>query len=651
MICPPGYRTCIALLLLALAAACGGGGVSGGGQVADAGAQDAGLPDAAPDASADDADAPAAACEAGAARCAGDLEVERCVVDVSGEARLTTERCGSGERCDPEAPACREVICVPAAQAGCAGPSSVKVCNATGTGTFEAPCPRDAPCTGGVCEGAICAIGQTRCEDPETVVTCTDGTAYGDPQPCGVGQACDEGACRDLCTINAKVASYIGCEYWSLDLDNYDDASGQPHAIVVSNPNPELTASITVTRGYETPVEGIDPATLEVPPLGQAIYAISPGADVSTPGVSDRAFRVKSNIPITAHQFNPLNNVDVYSNDGTLLLPTNALGTRYWVMSWEQRPDPPLRGFFTVVNTSGQENAVTVRASAPTAPGPDTPRMLAGEERTFTLAPGEVLNMTTAAGGDDLTGTWVEASHPIGVFGGHECANVLVGIDRCDHIEAQLLPLDIWAQRYVGAKFSPRGTEPDVWRVLAAEDGTQLMTDPYIEGVTGAWLNRGEFVQFESRRDFILEASAPVSLGHYMVGSNWFGIPRSCDQGIDAGNPTGIGDPAFAVGVPTTQLRQDYIVLVPLDYDEDYLSVIIEPGTQVLLDGAPIPEDRFEPVGDEDPIRWLVARLPVADGRRVLTGDRPFGVESYGYDCHVSYAYPGGLNLEVPETE
>jgi len=124
-----------------------------------------------------------------------------------------------------------------------------------------------------------------------------------------------------------------------------------------------------------------------------------------------------------------------------------------------------------------------------------------------------------------------------------------------------------------------------------------------------------------------------------MVSANWPTIPRLCPDG------TGLGDPALTLAPPVSQWRDDYIVLVPPDaYVDDYLNVIIIAGTQIQLDGEPVEFDAFVPIGDTG---YSVAELEVEDGPHTVTGSQPFGLEAYGYDCHVSYAYPGGLNLET----
>jgi hypothetical protein len=246
----------------------------------------------------------------------------------------------------------------------------------------------------------------------------------------------------------------------------------------------------------------------------------------------------------------------------------------------------------------------------------------------------------------------------VAVFGGHECGNVVVGVDRCDHIESQLFPVDTWGTDYVATKYTPRGNEPDVWRIVAAKDGTAArlsfripapeeqvhVGEPVLgDDYTEFHLDRGQYVEFEATQPFFVEATFPVSLGHYMVGSNWITIPRVCNQGIDAGNPTGIGDPALSIAVPISQFRADYIVLIPLDYDEDYLNIIYREGVSVTLDGAALNPTVTRALFGTP---WVVATVEVSDGPHQLHGEEPFGLEAYGYDCHVSYSYPGGLNLE-----
>ena len=71
------------------------------------------------------------------------------------------------------------------------------------------------------------------------------------------------------------LGSYIGCEYWSVDLDQYDDPSGDPinadYGVVVSNPGDE-TVTLSFEVGTGDPVNIADPS---VPP-GEARQFVLP---------------------------------------------------------------------------------------------------------------------------------------------------------------------------------------------------------------------------------------------------------------------------------------------------------------------------------------------------------------------------------------
>ncbi|AWV90873.1 IgGFc-binding protein [Bradymonas sediminis] len=651
---------------------CAGALVLSGCSSESSGPEDAGPGQA--DAAAEDA----RACAPASAECTS--VAARRVCNAQGSA-WDEETCVSTTRCDPDSGACVEPVCTPGAFQGCTAEGLQSVCNQSGTRVVEMICPGDKPCTDGQCEAPECSAGVTRCLDRRRLEVCNEAGAFVPAEPCPTGTECFNGTCENLCELNKKVSSYIGCEYWSADLDNYEEATSQPHAIVVANPNAESSARIELSAGFSQQILRADPSgapyDLDIGPGEVGVFAIPTGFDHSgTRILENKAIRLTSSVPVIAYQFNPLNNVGVFSNDGSLLIPTNTLGREYRVLSWPHRGGSQnIRGFVTIVNSFGNPNRVRVTPSAQVIAGPGVPQIEAGETRVFDLAPGASLNLETSGAeldqaiaqgcltdGDgaptqvtpcpDLTGTQIVADEPVTVFGGHQCANVVRGVDRCDHIESVLFPTSIWGTHYIGSKFSPRADgatkEPDIWRVIAAEDGTVIQTDPPIPNVHQYTLNAGEWRQFEAvapHANFELVASKPVMLAQYMVGANWLGIPRECNTGIDQYNPTGIGDPAMTTAVPRAQFRQDYLVLTPENYERNYINIMVPAGHQVRLDGAPVADDAWQPVGTRD--TYEIAQIRVDAGPHYLEADIPFGVVSYGYDCHVSYAYPGGLNLEA----
>jgi hypothetical protein len=590
-------------------------------------------------------------CEPGERVCASAETYLECLED--GESRIMVQ-CEPGYGCLEGY--CESIICEPFEIRDCLDDISLEVCNFSGTAWTSEACPEYWRCENGVCMEPPCIPGSTRCESLEVLLTCNPETGeYEILEQCSEGTACYEDECQPLCDINKKVLSYVGCEYWTVDLDNYGEAETIEHTVVLSNASADMAAYVAVEDAQG---ESMALDSAEVPAGGQLVIRFPSDRGLISAGISQDSWRITTTIPVTAHQFNPLDNfTDPFSNDGTLLLPTYALSNRYYAASWGHRSTTvaELNGFVSILSVEVDGIDITVTTPTHAAVGEGAEDMLPDESRSWTLAYGESLTLQTINAEEDLTGMLIEAGEgKIAVFGGHECANVVLGVDRCDHIETQLFPVELLGTVYLASKYAYRVTdeeaipEPDYWRVLAVEGATFIQTDPEIPGIDGSVIASGEWLNIEYTEDFMLTADRPVLLAHYMVGSNWVNIPRECFD--DTGPPTGIGDPSMTQVVPIEQFREDYLVLTPFAYVQDYLNltVLTESVDSVIVDGEVVDPSWFEPVTDGI---WSVARLPVEDGPHNVMADSPFGLDAYGYSCHVSYAYPGGMSLVGLEVE
>ncbi|NOZ00668.1 MAG: hypothetical protein GXP54_02105, partial [Deltaproteobacteria bacterium] len=369
-----------------------------------------------------------------------------------------------------------------------------------------------------------------------------------------------------------------------------------------------------------------------------------------------------------AYQFNPLDNVGMYSNDASLLLPTNVLGKVYRVMAWKQR-DASLTSYFTLAAVEEGQTEVQITVTAPIQAGPDLPALAAGASATVILDQFQTLHVKSNESCSDLTGTLITASKKVAVMGGHECANIPAGPNCggafccCDHLEDQLFPVEAWGKHYLLGRSMERGKAPDTVRVLAAYDGTHVT-------VTGAQVNvpvlqAGQFHEFQVDTHVELSSDKAFLAAQYLESqTSPTGCSETCDSSLLFGDRCGgdvfgkpcdtdedccpgvaaIGDPAFIVAVPTEQFRQDYLFLVPNKYEKDFVNIIAPAGASVSLDDAVLSPGDFESIAGG---QFQVARTVVADGVHRISSSQKIGIVVYGWDQYVSYGYAGGMNVDT----
>jgi hypothetical protein len=672
---------------------------------------------------------------------------------------LTTSGCGgcnSNERVpdapdtgkadaasDAEADAADEVVCTPGELLGCREENTpaINVCNPQGTGPVAGSCEGVQVCREGACVPVSCIPGQRRClgsgAEATPQVCADDGSAFEDGEACDPGFLCEEGVCLNRCEIAERTGSYIGCEYWAVELENhllYTDNTGvellppeqmPPFAVVLANTSETYDAEITVFSADgeiaeadgtrlardKSPQPGVDFVTVHsevVGPDGQRVGDILDGPidgltlprgsimtlilphrrmPYSQTSVTPAAFKVTSTQPVVAYQFNPLCCNYNTTNDASLLLPKGALTENYMHLGYavfagnaESRLPEPWSATVTVLATE-PDTDVTVQLPPPKGAGrppadiiyPPGGNRVTGPDAngvmTVRLQPHEAFNVagTGKAPVEDLTGARITASKPVAVFGGHACAYVPFNKGFCDHLESQLFPLETWGQRFVAAELKLRQDPPEpgsreatYWKFVARKDGTVIDTGinlasgldgvfpPADEGVptcasfsedpsSGRFtLDAGQTCEFGIRKMFLIQSSEPIQVGAFISGQ------ATVKQDVSFGDFA--GDPGFFLLPPEEQYRTSYSILTPATYFFSYVTVTMQPGFALTLDGQALDLTEYDYA--VEPISGLIrAHVPVDPGPHRLSAQVPFGLVVYGYDDFVSYAYTGGLNL------
>lgn len=434
------------------------------------------------------------------------------------------------------------------------------------------------------------------------------------------GQADTDLECLDPCELAVLENSSLGCGFYALDLPN---GTTKLYAISVSNSSLTETANVTISGP-----SGLL-SSLVVAPLGVATYEVSDRSvmNISGGGITDRSYRILSDLPIAAYQFNSFDTIGAASTDASLLFADHTLAADYFAMGYNVFNPVSDLSFIAIVATE-DGTVVNVNASATT---PDATQA--------TLSTGQVMTVTSTTVGQSLTGSEINASKPVAVFSGNRCTQVPTGTTFCDHLEQQIFPRQAIGSNYVIGKTHARQAcdVPDYVRILADVNNTTVTLTPALGGPYT--LQAGAHVELALTEPVALEASNPVLVGSFMRSSG----DAECNSE---------GDPAFALQVPSDQFRDRYVFLTPPTYTRDYVDIIAPVGANVVLDGE-VQTLSTTTIGGTN---FTLSSFEIADGAHVLQSSVPVGISVYGYGgptgspdgvINVSYAYPGGLNLNA----
>ncbi|MEO7097010.1 MAG: IgGFc-binding protein [Polyangiales bacterium] len=580
--------------------------------------------------------------------------------------------------------------------------STYEVCS-NGTWLTQEECPVACNETLGC---VLCSPGVNVCKDGDVYACDPSGMVGGVVAACTGSNICQGGTCVDACVDAAMKRSYTGCEYWAADLDNAVevvgapngifgctlaatgsvqrtldvckmgntlaglcdppgntcpsgfacmstsvcvlDAQHSPFAIVVSNPQARAVDVTVTAGGGQTFTQTV--AAGQVAPLLPQMHAM-PDASLDGSAKERKAYKVVSTLPIVAYQFNPLDNVNVFSNDASLLVPRAAFDIEYYAMSFatsnRRSPAPGNHNYHGYISVVAWEpnTQIEITPSAVVEASATQTTIAAGTPTMFTLEPFDVLTLEAVAGGD-LSGTKirsVNSTSTFGVFGGHEAmgfgettppdATHTAGPCCADHIEEMMFPTSTWGKTFAVVRSQGRGTnEPDMLRIMAQKPGTMITFNPVVMGASCSNLGPGQFCQVKINVDTSIQSNEPVLIGHYLESAIW--------QDPLFGGALGEGDPSMAIAVPTEQYRTDYTVLVPAAYAKNYLTISAPSAGAVLVDGQPVTMTPF--AGGA----YRANRTMVPAGQHKITCPATCGVEVYGYGDAVSYMFAGGLDLK-----
>ena len=379
---------------------------------------------------------------------------------------------------------------------------------------------------------------------------------------------------------------------------------------------------------------------------------------------------------------------DLQTSDGFVALPCEAMRSpfnsryEYFVMSAEQLPsqDDPSKSSQILIVPCDDSTVITVfptqiitlsdLSNLPVRPRPTQAHP--GGKTIFTANAGQTIMISHV---DDLTGTILQASNPIAVFSGHECAEIPIDMTACDYVVEQMPPTTTFGYTFFLVPLAAR-LSGDMFRVGTVDSGTEVtvtcVTSPgdfptrlTLDG--GGRINRGEYITFMtpgSKRDVknynqsycCLDASEPVIVAQYSTG-------YSTDAIFKEKLNSEIGDPFMTLISPVTSFLNNYtlesLTGAAGPFPFRYINLMISSTffdnseharSQIKLNGSTVtPKDGWLPLYcSNNRTCGYGAQVEVPRGIINVYHEQPnvgLGLSYYAYQQQNSYGLPVGYEL------
>ena len=507
-------------------------------------------------------------------------------------------------------------------------------------------------------------------------------------ETCGGDQACLGGACTgDPCGAAEAAKSSYGCDYWAVKPDMIAEGQGACFAAYVANTwdvpvhidvsrwGTDLgTSFIYIPQGQGTGITYApynDAAGLAVGevaivflshqssmpmlPLCPQQPAVDAEAAVAGTGLGT-AFNIRTDRPVVAYSILPYGGGPSAATSASLLLPTSAWDTNYVAVNAyakSQVADEAQPSLDILAHQDGTE--VTILPKTDIVGGTGVSPAAANSPVTYSLNAGEYLQLSQDV---ELSGSPIQSTKPVGLWGGASCLNVPVGYVACDSAHQQIPPVRALGHEYVGVRYRNRasapGEESPPWRLIGAVDGTQLTWIPAPPPGAPTMLNLGDVAEFMHTGPFVVrsqDAEHPFYAAQYMTGAEYINSAE------------GEGDPEWVNIIPVEQYLDQYVFFTDPTYSETSLVVVRRP-SQLTGQFADVQLDCAGPLGGWIPVGELeYTRIDLvtgdfqnvgscSNGRHEMWSDVAFGVTVWGWGGNaidtsfVSYAYPAGASIQ-----